>query len=163
MSAIATSGQNQQQSLHNYPSLQQPIQEKLEDWLMDKYKPSTFNTCEGKPLPMIDDPPLHIFVEPKISPHEVHTLIPVSVLWKNSVKLGLDRDRKQGAIKHVPQGHCTAWCARMITVPKKHCDKLITHHPHSTEHPQFCIMQKRLGLMRRTGTIASRYGRKTAT
>ena len=52
--------------------------EKLEQWLMEYYASSTFNTCEHQSLPMMHGPPLHIIVDPNVEPHVVHTPINIS-------------------------------------------------------------------------------------
>ena len=37
--------------------------EKIQTYLVDYYKSSTFNTCEHQPLPMMDGPPLRLMVD----------------------------------------------------------------------------------------------------
>ena len=50
---------------------------KLEEWIRDYYKGSTFNVCEHQPLPLMDGPPVRIMVDPKASPVTIRT--PISV------------------------------------------------------------------------------------
>ena len=38
---------------------------KLEEWIRDYYKGSTFNVCEHQPLPLMEGPPVRIMVDPK--------------------------------------------------------------------------------------------------
>ena len=91
---------------------------KLEEWLLNYYGSSTFNTCEHQPLPMMKGPPLHIIIDESKAPHAVHTPIPVPAHWTKAVKEGLDRDERLGVIEPVPWGTATTWCSRMITVAK---------------------------------------------
>ena len=92
---------------------------KLEQWLLNHYKASTFNTCENQPLPMMQGPPLQFIIDKNAKPHAVHTPIPVPVHWQKAVKAGLDRDVKLGVIEPVPWGTPTTWCSRMVVVAKK--------------------------------------------
>ena len=50
---------------------------KLEQRLPEYYGSSTFITCEHQSLPLMDDPPLHIIVNPDATPYVVHTLTTV--------------------------------------------------------------------------------------
>lgn len=93
--------------------------EKLEEWLLNHYKSSTFNICEHQTLPLIPGPPLHIMIQDDAQPHTVHTPIPVPIHWQKEVKKGLDRDVKLGVIEPVPWGTPTTWCSRMVVVAKK--------------------------------------------
>ena len=101
-----------------YPATEEN-REKLEKWLLEYYKGSTFNVCEHQPLPLMSGPPLEIHVDPEAEPQAVHTPIPVPVHWQKSVKAGLDRDVRLGVIEPVPWGTPTTWCSRMVTVSKK--------------------------------------------
>lgn len=91
---------------------------KLKAWIMDRYKSSTFNTCENQELNKMTGPPLKIDIDPNATPVAVHTPIPVPVHWKDQVKAQLDRDVKLGVIEPVPWGEPTTWCSRMVTVAK---------------------------------------------
>ena len=105
------------------PSLPFPATEengdKMEKWLLDYYKSSTFNVCEHQPLPMMDGPPLRLMVEPDARPVAHHTPIPVPVHWQDDVKAGLDRDVRLGVIEPVPVGTPVTWCHKMVICPKK--------------------------------------------
>ena len=101
-----------------YPAVEEN-REKIQEWLMDYYAASTFNTCEHQTLPLMSGPPLKLIVDKDAKPHAVHTPIPVPAHWQKSVKEGLDRDVKLGVIETVPWGTPTSWCARMVIVPKK--------------------------------------------
>ena len=65
---------------------------KLQEYLLDYYSSSTFNTCEHQLLPMMQGPPLILMVHPDAAPVAHHTPVPVPVHWQEEVKAGLDRD-----------------------------------------------------------------------
>ncbi|KAL8569022.1 hypothetical protein ACOMHN_048270 [Nucella lapillus] len=93
--------------------------QKLEEWLLDYYKKSTFNVCEHQTLPMMSGPPLRLMVDPNADPIAHHTPIPVPVHWQDDVKAGLDQDVRLGVIEPVPVGTPVTWCHRMVVCPKK--------------------------------------------
>lgn len=93
--------------------------EKLEKWLLDYYKASSFNTCEHQPLPMMSGPPLRLMVDPDAHPVAYHTPIPVPIHWQDDVKAGLDQDVRLGVIEPVPVGTPVTWCHKMVICPKK--------------------------------------------
>ena len=93
--------------------------EKLETWLLEHYKSSTFNVCEHQVLPMMAGPPLRLMVDPTARPVAYHTPIPVPVHWQDDVKAGLDRDVRLGVIEPVPVGTPVTWCHKMVICPKK--------------------------------------------
>ena len=45
---------------------------RLQQWLLDYYQTSTFNTCEHQPLPLVESVPIRLKVEPNAEPL-VHT------------------------------------------------------------------------------------------
>ena len=63
-------------------------------------------------------PPLKLDVDPNVTPHAVHTPLPVPIHWQAEVKAQLDRDCRLGVIEPVPWGEPTTWCSRMVTVAK---------------------------------------------
>ncbi len=67
--------------------------EQLEQYLLDTYHPSTFNTCEHQTLPLMEGPPM---IDPQATPTAHHTPIPVPLHWQDEVKAGLDRDVRPG-------------------------------------------------------------------
>lgn len=93
--------------------------ERLQQWLLDYYKSSTFNTCEHQPLPMMSGPPMRLMMDPNAKPVAYHSPIPVPVHWQGSVKAGLDRDVQLGVIEPVPVGTPVTWCSRMVIAVKK--------------------------------------------
>ncbi len=93
--------------------------DRIEQWLLECYSSSTFNTCEHQPLPMMAGPPLRLMVDPDAQPVAHHTPIPVPIHWRDEVKAGLDRDVALGVIEPVPVGTPVTWCHKMVICPKK--------------------------------------------
>lgn len=93
--------------------------EKLEKFLLDYYKSSTFNTCEHQPLPLMEGPPLHLMINPDAEPVAHHSPIPVPLHWQEEVKAALDQDVRLGVLEEVPIGEPVTWCHRMVVCPKK--------------------------------------------
>lgn len=93
--------------------------EKLEEWLLNYYKSSTFNTCEHQTLPMMSGPPMKLIIKDDATPVAYHTPIPVPVHWQEEVKAGLDQDVQLGVIEPVPIGTPVSWCHRMVVCAKK--------------------------------------------
>ena len=92
---------------------------KLELFLLDYYKSSTFNKCDRQPLPLMEGPPLHMRVDPNAQPVAYHTPIPVPLHWQAEVKAGLDQDVRLGVLEEVPIGEPVTWCHRMVVCAKK--------------------------------------------
>ena len=68
---------SKQQSLpsrpENLPFL--PIEEnnnKMEQWLLNRFSASTFNSCPHQPLPMMTGPPISIHIDPATKPMAIH-------------------------------------------------------------------------------------------
>ena len=93
--------------------------EKLEKWLLDYYKSSTFNVCQHQNLPMMSGPPMRLLVDEEAKPVAHHTPIPVPVHWQDQVKAGLDQDVELGVLEQVPIGTPVTWCHRMVVCAKK--------------------------------------------
>ena len=72
---------------------------KLENFLLERYKASTFNTCEHQPLPLMDGPPLRLMIDPHATPTTHHSPIPVPLHWQEEVKAGLDCDTRFGVLE----------------------------------------------------------------
>ena len=70
----------------------------LQNWILDRYRSSTFNTCECQTLPLMEGP-LH--VDPEAKPIAVHKPIAVPLLWQQEVKASIDRDVKLGVLEAV--------------------------------------------------------------
>ena len=71
----------------------QPIKEnigKLKKWILERYRSSTFNTCNDQQLPLvISSPPLSLFIDPGARPTVVHKAAPVPIHFKDQVKHGI--------------------------------------------------------------------------
>ena len=93
--------------------------EKIERFLLDYYRSSTFNMCEHQPLPMMNVTPMKLMVDPDAEPVAHHSPIPVPLHWQEEVKAGIDRDVALGVLEPVPVGEPVTWCHRMVVCPKK--------------------------------------------
>ena len=91
---------------------------KLQEYLLDYYSSTTFNTCEHQLLPMMQGPPLRPMVDPDASPVANNTPVPVPVHWQEEVKAGLDRDVRLSVIEPVPVGDPVTYCHRMVICAK---------------------------------------------
>ena len=83
--------------------------DKLQNWLLNHYKSSTFNTCEHQPLPMMHGPPLSLMIDPDAKPVAKHKPIPIPIHWQEDVFAGLDQDCRLGVIEPVPVGTPVTW------------------------------------------------------
>ncbi|MCG8044423.1 MAG: reverse transcriptase family protein, partial [Candidatus Thiodiazotropha endolucinida] len=92
---------------------------KLQEYLLDYYKSSTFNTCDHQQLPLMDCPPMKLMVDPNAKPVAHHTPVPVPLHWREDVKAGLDQDVRLGVLEQVPIGDPVTWCHRMVVCAKK--------------------------------------------
>ena len=101
-----------------YPATEEN-REKLENWLLDHYKSSTFNVCKHQLLPLMSGPPMRLTVDPDAQPTAHHTPIPVPIHWLDDVKADLDQDVRLGVIEPVPIGTPVTWCHRMVIIAKK--------------------------------------------
>ena len=93
--------------------------ERLQKYLLDFYRSSTFNTCDHQPLPLMEGPPLELMIDPTANPVAYHTPIPVPLHWQKEVKAGLDQDVRLGVLEPVPIGEPVTWCHRMVICAKK--------------------------------------------
>ena len=55
---------------------------RLEQWLREYYKSSTFNTCTHQPLPLMEVPPMRLMIDKNAEPVAHHTPIPVPLHWQ---------------------------------------------------------------------------------
>ena len=101
-----------------YPPTEDNL-DKLQNWLLDYYKSSTFNVCEHQPLPMMSGPPMKLTIKPDAKPFAVHKPIPIPVHWQEDVYNGLERDCRLGVLEKVPIGTPVTWCSRMVIIPKR--------------------------------------------
>ena len=92
---------------------------KMKDWLLARYRSSTFNTCPHRPLPCMEGPPVEIHVDPSAPPRACHTPATIPLHWQQQVHDDLLRDETLGVIERVPYGEPVKWCHRMV-VTRKH-------------------------------------------
>lgn len=93
--------------------------EKIEKFLLEYYKSSTFNVCNKQPLKLLEGPPLSLHVNPDAKPKAYHSPIPVPLHWQEEVKDALDQDVRLGVLEEVPIGEAVTWCHRMVVCAKK--------------------------------------------
>ena len=91
----------------------------MQDWLLDRYKGSTFNTCPHRPLPCMTGPPVEIHMEETAVPKTCHNAAPIPLHWQDQVKKDFLRDEALEVIEKVPYGEPVTWCHRMV-VTRKH-------------------------------------------
>jgi len=124
---------------------------KLQQWLLDYYRASNFNTCEHQSLPLMESVPVRLMVDPSAELVAHHTPIPVPLHWQEEVKAGLDQDVSLGALKPVPVGEPVMWCHCMVVCAKKNgkprrtvdFQALNLHATHETHHMQRPLHQAR--------------------
>lgn len=93
--------------------------QKMYQWLIDRYRSSVFNTCPHQPLASMDGPPLEMHLKEGAKPIACHKAPPVPLHWQEKVFADLQRDEALGVIEKVPIGEPVEWCHRMV-VTRKH-------------------------------------------
>ena len=152
--------------------------QKLEEFLLNHYTSSTFNTCPHQPLPLMEGPPIHLMIDEKAQPVAYHSPIPVPLHWQKEVKKSLDQDVRLGVLEEVPIGEPVTWCHRMVVCAKKDgrprrtvdLQALNRHAVRETHHTPSPFLQarsilrntKKLSMMHGMATIASQSARRTA-
>lgn len=134
-----------------HPATKDNHRVKLQNFLLDYYGTSTFNTCEHQPLPLMVGPPLKLMIDSDADPVAFHTPIPVPIHWQREVKADLDRDVQLGVIEPVPVGEPVTWCHRMVVCAKKNgkprrtvdFQPLNAHATRETHHTQSPFHQVR--------------------
>ena len=123
----------------------------LQQWLLDYYSTSTFNTCEHQPLPLMEGVPMRLMVNPTAEPVAHHTPVPVPLHWQADAKKGLDQDVMLSVLEPVPVGEPVTWCHRMVVCAKKNgqprrtvdFQALNLHATRETHHTQSPFHQAR--------------------
>ena len=93
--------------------------EALEQWFLEYFSSSAFNTCTHSPLQSMTGVPMKAIQKKEDTHHpKWYTPIPVPFHWKKQVKADLDRDVRLGIIERVPQGEMSEWCSRMVITAK---------------------------------------------
>ena len=84
---------------------------KLKEWILERYKSSSFNVCPHQPLPLVtSSPPMRLYMEESARPVAIHKAPPVPVHWEAQVKEAIDRDVALGVLEWVPLDTPTTWC-----------------------------------------------------
>ena len=118
--------------------------EKLEQYILEYYWSSTFNTCEHQPLPLMSGPSVKLMINEDAEPTVFLSPIPVPIHWQDQVKADLDRDDCFGVIEPVLIGEPVTWCQGMVVCAKKNgtpwqivdFQPLNTHVTRETHHTQ---------------------------
>ena len=120
--------------------------QKMKEWLIEKFSKSTFNKCPHHPIPTMSGPPLEIHLNDHAKPYCNHKANPVPIHWQEKVHEDLLRDEKLGVIERVPYGEPVEWCHRMVitrkhdgtprrTVDLSHLNKQCRRETHTSESP----------------------------
>lgn len=110
--------QNHHQSPNSLPfPAMEANREILQQYLLDYYSSSTFNTCELQELPLLYSPPMRLMIDKNATPIAHHSPIPVH--WQDAIKSYLDRDVRLGILEPVPIGEPVIWCHRMVICAKQ--------------------------------------------
>ena len=82
---------------------------KMEKWLLEYLKSSTFTTCPHQPLPSMSGPPVVIHADENANPRAFHTATPVPLHWQEKFKFDLLQDEALDVIEKVPYGEPIKW------------------------------------------------------
>ena len=93
--------------------------EEMKQYLLNRYKASTFNKCPHQELPKMEGPPIQIHVDPNATPVKFTKPAPVNLHWQKRVEEELERDIKLGVLECVPLGEPTTWCFKMLVARKE--------------------------------------------
>ena len=93
--------------------------DKMRQWLLDRFRGSTFNTCPHRPLQQMAGPPLEMHISDSAKPRVCNTASSIPLHWQQRVYEDLIRDEALGVIERVPYGVPVTWCHRMV-VTRKH-------------------------------------------
>ena len=116
---LSVYGLREQQYRINQMHCRLPAVETMKQWLINRFKSSTLNTCPHQPLPCMKHPHVEIHIEKAAMPKAYHTAVPIPVHWQERVHNNLIRDETLGVIEKVPFVEPVTWCHRML-VTKKH-------------------------------------------
>ena len=93
---------------------------KLENWIRETYRASSFNTCNNQALPLMSNsPPLELFIDKNAKPVACHKAAQIPVHFKQQVEAEIRRDVRLGVLEEVPPNTPTTWCSRMCIQTKK--------------------------------------------
>jgi len=89
--------------------------EKMKNWLLQRFASSTFNKCPHQPLPMMSGPPIKIHIKADAEPSAVHTPAQIPIHWREQIKEQLDADVALGVIEKVQPNTPSTWLMEMDT------------------------------------------------
>ena len=91
---------------------------RLQEWMLDYFKSSTFNTCPHQVLPGMSGQELKLAIKPGAVPtcHTIPHRVPLH--WRQQVMEGLVRDVKMGIIEELPPNTPAIWCHKMVVTSK---------------------------------------------
>ena len=92
---------------------------KLQEWILQRYSSSAFNTCDHQPIKTLAGEPLDIHFREDITPMARHSPVPIPVHLKDEVKKLLDRDEQIKVCEKVPPGVPSVWLSPMLVTMKK--------------------------------------------
>ena len=93
--------------------------EEMRQYLLNRYKASTFNKCPHQELPKMEGPPIQIHIDPNAIPVKFTKPVPVALHWQKQVEEDLERDIALGVLERVPLGEPTKWCFKMLIQRKE--------------------------------------------
>ena len=116
--------------------------DKMKEWLINRFSSSTFNTCPHQPLVGMTGPDIELHVDPSAKPIACRTPAMVPLHWQEEVEEQIKNDVALGVLEKVPFGEPSAWCHRMVITRKadgsprrtvdlsplnKHCQREVHH------------------------------------
>ena len=91
--------------------------DKLEKWLLEQFKDSTFKTTG--PLAAMSGGPASIHLREGAPEHHVNTPIPVAHHMKKPVNDQLQGEVRSGVLRKAPENKPTKYCSQMLAILKK--------------------------------------------
>ncbi len=91
---------------------------RMQEWILEYYKGSTFNQCTHQLLKGITGPDMQFHVDESVKPVAVHTPAVVALHHQEKVRKGLEEDCSIGVLEKVPYGQPSKWCHRMVVARK---------------------------------------------
>ena len=78
--------------------------DRMKQWLLDRYTSSSFNTCPHTSLLPMNGPHIEIHIDEGSKPRVCHTPAPVPLHWQKQVHEDLLQDEALGVMERVPYG-----------------------------------------------------------
>ena len=103
-----------------YPATEENT-ERLQEYLLNKYRSSTVNTCQHQSLPLMPEN-LSGSTQDSAVPHAIHVPPSISVHWKKKVMQEIEKDVALGVLEKVPPNTPYTWCHRLVITRKTNGD-----------------------------------------